>query len=210
MTTKALLKTRIADDLARADISTQIGEAIDDAINHYKEKRFFFSETRLATFVTVAAQSTYTSSDDTDVPLFVELDAVMLSDGTNTRELQYISPAEIEWLLDSSASSGRPNRYSYYEQSFRFYPIPDAVYTIRPIGLIEKAGPATDDEANNVWMTKAYELIRAKAKVLLAEHVIIDMELAGLMGVAEGKAYAKLRRETSKKQSGGMIEATEF
>ncbi len=210
MTTKSLLITRIADDLARADLTSQIGNAIDDAITHYQVQRFFFNETRLATFVTVAAQSTYTSSDDADVPLFIELDAVMLNDGTNNRELEHISPAEIEWLLDSAASSGRPNRYSYYEESFRLYPVPDIVYTIRPIGLISKAGPATDDEAGNVWMTKAFELIRSRAKLLLAGHVIIDPELAGMMSVAEQQAYDKLRRQTSKKQSGGTIEATCF
>jgi hypothetical protein len=210
MTTKSLLIARIADDLARADLTSQIGNAIDDAITHYQPMRFFFNETRLATFVTVAAQSTYTASDDTDVPLFIELDAVMLSDGTNTRELEHISPTEIERLLDSSASSGRPTRYSYYEQSFRFYPVPDIAYTIRPIGLIEKAGPATDDELNNVWCVYAFELIRCRAKLLLTAHVIVDPELASIMSEAERQAYDKLRRETSKKQSGGVIEATCF
>ena len=210
MTTKTILKARIADDLARSDLTVQIGEAIDDAINHYKEKRFFWNETRLATFVTVAGTSTYTSSEDADIPLFVELDAVMLNDGTNTYNLRLVTPEEIEGLLDSSASSGRPYNYSYYEESFRLYPIPDAVYTVRPIGLIEKAGPATDGEANNVWMLNAFELIRCKAKGLLAQHVIIDTELAAIAYAAEQVAYQMLRRKSSKKQGGSGIEATSF
>jgi hypothetical protein len=210
MTTKSLLITRIADDLARADLTSQIGNAIDDAITHYQVQRFYFNVTRLATFVTVAAQSTYTSVDDADVPKFIEIDSISLSDGTSTFSLTLITPEEIELLLDSYASSGRPNRYSYYEESFRLYPVPDAVYTVRPSGLIEVAGPATDDEAGNVWMTKAFELIRCRAKVLLSGHVIIDPELASMMSVGEGQAYDKLRRQTSKKQSGGMIEATCF
>jgi hypothetical protein len=226
VTTLSLLKTRIADDINRTDLTSQIADAITDAITHYKEQRFFFTETRSSTFATVATptpQSTYISSDDADIPLFVEIDDVFLNDGTNERRLTWASPAEMQWLLDSSAASGRPYKYSYFEQSFRLYPIPDAVYTVRPIGVIEKAAPATDGEADNVWMTKAFELIRCRAKWYLCGHTIQDFEMVIAMGGnpntpdgkngeggAVGAALQKLRRETAKKTYGGMIAATQF
>lgn len=211
MTTLTLLKARIADDIIRSDLTTQIGEAITDAITHYQATRFWFNVTRLATFTTVAAQSLYATADDADIPNFIEIDDVFLNDGSNERRLSWGSPAELQYLLDSSGSSGTPYAYSYFEQSFRLYPIPDAARTVRPIGLIQKAAPATDGEANNVWMLGgAFELIRCRAKAYLAAHVMMDLEMAQVMVAAEDSALRRLRRETMKKSDGGMIEATTF
>lgn len=223
MSTLGTLKTRILDDFevprigrtgqevpsVRVNIN-QVGDAITDAIEHYKTTRFWFNETRTATFATVADQSIYTVSDDADIPLFVEIDVVFLNDGSNENELVYATPAEIQNLLDSSASSGEPSRWSYFESSFRLYPVPDAAYTVRPIGLIEKAAPSTDGEASNVWMVNAFELIRCRAKLYLAIHAQMDERTIRTMDAAERSAYRKLRGETTKKQSGGLIQATAF
>ena len=211
MTTKTVLKARIADDIARSDLTTQIGEAIDDAITHYKSRRFYFTETRSATFATVAAQSTYSSSDDADVPLFIKLDGVSLVDSSSlAHRLERYDPERIEFLLDSSAPSGRPYAYAYFDQSFRLYPIPDAVYTVRPFGHIERAGPATDGEASNVWMVNAFELIRCRAKAYLYTHVIRQMDKAALMQEAEGQALSALTTKTTKQTALGRIEASDF
>jgi hypothetical protein len=212
MTTLAILKARIEDDLNRSDIDTQIGEAITDAINFWKPTRFYFNETRSSTFATVASTSTYTTSEDADIPLFVKLDAVFLNDGTNNHELTWYPPEEMEYLLDSNASSTRPYAYTYFETSFRLYPVPDAVYTVRPIGLIEKAAPASDGEASNVWMTEAFELIRCRAKLYLITHLDIDdkMTQIQLLSAAEQSALSKLRRESTKRAGGGRIVGTDF
>jgi hypothetical protein len=212
MTTLTLLKARIADDLNRSDLTSQIAQAITDAINFWKPTRFFFNETRLATFNTTDGTSIYTSSEDADIPLFVKLDAVFINDGTHNHELQWVSPEEMEYLLDSQTSEGLPRAYTYFESSFRFYPIPDATYTVRPIGLIEKAAPASDDEASNVWMTEAFELIRCRAKLYLITHLDIDdkMTQIQLLSAAEQSALSKLRRESTKRAGGGRIVGTDF
>ena len=209
MTTQTLLKARIADDLIRTDLTTQIGEAITDAITHYQSERFYFNTVRTATFATTANISVYTSSEDADIPLFVEIDDVFVNDGSNERRMKWESPASMQDLLGTT-SSGVPRCYSYFEESFRVYPVPNAAYTVRPIGLIEKAAPASDGEANNVWMVEAFELIRCRAKAYLAAHVMMDIELAQVMTVAEDAALKRLRRQTAKKDYGGMIEATAF
>ena len=74
MTTLATLKSRIADDISRSDLTTQIANSITDAITYYQNRRFFFNETRSETFDTVAAQSLYRSSDDAAIPTFARLD----------------------------------------------------------------------------------------------------------------------------------------
>lgn len=217
MTTKTALKATIADDLIRSDLTTQIGEAIDTAIKFYQNHRFYFNEVRSVTFATVASQSTYASSDSTNIPLFVHLDSVYLVDSSSrVWELSRTDPIDMEFLLDSSASEGRPYEYAYFESSFRLYPIPDGIYTVRPMGVIKKAVPATDGEADNVWMTEAYELIRCRAKAILAEHTLVDPDLMIRMvgpdgdSGATGRALSSLMAETAKKVSLGRIVPTTF
>lgn len=196
MTTLTLLKSTIADDIDRTDLTSQIAAAINSAIAFYATKRFYFNETRSSTFVTVAAQSRYTSSDDTDIPKFVSLDRMFLIDtGSLVYELEQIDPLEMELLLDSGASSSRPNCFSWYERTFAFHPIPDGIYTIRPLGIIQKDAPATDDEENNIWMTDGFELIRSAAKRYLTMHVINDPDLMQRASQAEGMARDQLKSD---------------
>lgn len=212
MSTLGTLKAEIADDIARSDLTTQIASAISSAIDHYKSRRFYFNETRSVTFNTVAGQSTYDVGDNVNIPLFAKLDDVFLTDtgGTVSCLDREQEPASMEELLDSSAASGEPYLYGYYEESFRFYPIPDAAYTIRPVGVIEKAAPVNDAETDNVWMTKAYELIRCRAKVYLYGHVIRDAEEAATAGAAEQAALSALRDRGASKIGSGQIVRTYF
>lgn len=211
MTTLGTMKAEIADDLGRSNLTAQIASAIASAIDHYKSRRFWFNSVRSATFVTVAAQSTYSVSDDADIPLMAKVDRVTLTDsGGIIYNLDRIDPGEMEDLLDASASSGRPESWTWIEDTFRFHPIPDAVYTIRLTGVYEKAAPASDDEANNVWMTKAYELIRSRAKVYLYGHVIHAPDKAMTAGQAEVAALAALDERTSLRTADGRITPTVF
>lgn len=211
MTTLGTMKAEIADDLGRSNLTSQIASAISSAIDHYKSRRFWFNSVRSATFATVAAQSTYSSSDDSDIPLMAKVDRITLADsGGIIYVLDRISPDEMEELLDSSASSGRPECWTWIEDTFRFHPVPDAVYTVRLTGVYEKAAPADDTEANNVWMTKAYELIRCRAKVYLYGHVVHAPDKAGLAGQAEAAALAALDERTSLRMADGQIMPTVF
>ena len=213
MSTLGTLKAQIADDLARDDLESQIAAEIPNAIDFYQEKRFWFNETESATFVTVAAQTEYDVDDDADIPLFIDIDEVEITDSSGSLwQLAPVSAGRMKYLL-SLSSSGRPTHYSYFASKFHFYPAPDTVYTITPIGHITKAEPANDDvEDDNVWMNEAKELIRCRAKAYISTHVTMDLEMAQAMSSAEQDAYAHLRRKTNKRQASTskMIEATDF
>ena len=212
MSTLATLKSTIADDLARSDLTTQIAAAITQAIDYYKEERLFWMDTRAETFATVAAQEAYDVDDDSAIPLFIKVDAMFLedSDGISYGPLERLDPKVMERLLDDSAASGRPDSWSYYNDTFYFHPIPDAAYTVRPMGQIEVAAPASDVETANPWMTKSFELLRCAAKGYLFLHVIKAPEQAGAMVLAAGRELDKLRRDTSKRTADGRITATSF
>ena len=210
MSTLGLLKSRISDDLARDDLSTQIGQAIEDAIEHYRCRRFFFNETRSATFTTASGQAVYSVGDDDDIPLFFDLDDMFLTDSSQTYRLKVDDPHRLELLSDSSSASGRPYRYAWFDQSIRLYPIPDGAYTVRPVGAIEKASPAGDNETGNVWMVSAFELLRCRAKAYLYAHVIKNIEMAGVCQSAEAQAIGALRGATNKRTTTGRITASQF
>lgn len=212
MTTLTALKAEIADDLSRSDLTSQIATAITAAITFYKTTRFWFNETRASTFVTVDGQSTYTSSDDADIPLWFSIDQVLLIDSsTNVTELRRVDPQRMElWLTGATPTEGQPSDYTYFEKAFRFYPVPDAVYTIRPVGAIEKAAPATDGEASNVWMTDAYQLIKFRAKAQLYRNVIRQLDKAGDMDSEERLELTRLRSAGGKRTGSGRIVPTQF
>ncbi len=212
MTTLATLKSAIADDLARSDLTTQIAAAITQAISFYQEERLFWMETRSITFDTVAAQSAYTEDDDSSIPLWIKIDRLFIedSDGEVYGPLDRLDEGEMEQLLDASASSGRPDSWALYNDTFYFHPIPDEAYTVRPHGQVLVAAPGSEDEPNNKWMTKAFELIRCAAKGYIFLHTMKDPDQASVMAVAAERELAKLRRDTSKRTATGQIVATQF
>ena len=209
MTTRSVLRARIEDDLARYDIPNQIYDAINDAILHYQSTRLFFTETRTATFMTVAGQSYYSAADDPDIPDMYQVDDAQITVSGNVYSLDREDATQLEQLIGSTASSGDPLSWAWVDRGILLYPIPNAIRTIRLLGGIKKAAP-TDDTPGNVWMTEAFELIRAHAKLLLAVHVTNDDGLAQRMSAAAEGAKARLERETSSKRATGSIMSTVF
>lgn len=205
MSTLTLLKARIADDLARGDISQQIGEAINDAIAHYQSERFYFNESRTAIFSTVIGQREYTPTDTV-----VNIDALFATVSGDTRLLSQEDPYRMELRHDASTTQGPPTRWAYYGQKISLYPLPDAVYTMRIVGQIKAAAPADDATAGNVWMTEAFELLRASAKLRLAVHVLRDDDMAAKMDAAVNVALQRLHLETALRTGMGRIVATHF
>lgn len=211
MTTQTIMKADIADDFARSDLTSAIADAITRAIAHFQHRRFYFNETRSLTFATVATQARYATADDADIPKFITLDGVFSTNtGGQTTQLDPMTVQRFELLNDSSSSSGEPRDYCYFDMGFGLYPVPDAVYTIRPIGHVMKDAPATDGEASNVWMTEAYQLIRSRAAAEVALKKTRDYEYAEAMSIATDSELNRLLIETSKRKATGKIRATCF
>lgn len=210
MTTLATLKAEIASDLDREDgsLATEIAAAITTAIGYYKPKRFYFNERRSLTFSTVASQQNYGSADNTAIPDLVRIDRVHKTVSGQRMTLRRVDFLDLEPLYDVSASTGEPYDFAYFNREIWLYPVPDQVYTIRVIGLYKVAGPATDGEADNPWMTEAYELIRYRAEAYLAANSLRNPELASAKLQAEADALSSLRAETTKRASLGTIQGS--
>lgn len=211
MTTYGAMQDRIADELDRTDLTSQIQKAIQTAVDKYQRKRFFFNEARSLTFNTVDGQEFYTSSDASDIPNLLMIDNVKLTiSGSDKVELERVPYSELEH--DSSnltVDEGQPTAYAYYAKQLRLYPIPDAAYAVRVSGVFALSDlSATGD--TNAWMTDAEALIRSRAKRELLTHVIRDAEGAAAMAQAEAEELQSLIQETNARSSTGSIVPTEF
>lgn len=211
MTTRAILRARILDDLERdqATYGTQIDNCIDDAIAFYQPKRFFFNESAGVTLSTVAAQQTYTFSTPTTVGSitteFYEIDRVYVTQSSTTYDLDVQNYNDILSWTDSATPTGRPTDFAYAARKLIVYPIPDAIYTVTLTGHIKVAKPASDGEADNPWMTEAFELVRSAAKRFFGAHIISDDGLAARSQAMEALALKSLMDATVDRVRTGYV-----
>ncbi len=212
MTTLTVMKARIASELRRSNITTQIADAINTAITAYEHERFYVSESRENTFNTVASQEFYSSVDAPFLASLTKIDFVFVEIQNTKFELIPIQTRLMEGATSTSITIGTPVEYNFYEQKLRFYPIPSDIWPIIVGGVSSVAAPLTDGEANNFWMTKAERLIRSRAKQELALHVLKDVTLAQMMGGAAEEAYEQLNVRTTRitKTGGGKIKPMNF
>jgi hypothetical protein len=212
VTTQTIMKARIADELARTDLTSQIAYAITDAIAAYQGEAWHWNESRTTvSFSTVASQEFYTSSDDADIANIRKIQYSVLYVGDDVRKLEYRCPEDMEYLSANGTQEGTPWSYGWYDNKIRLYPVPDTVYTVRIAAHVKVAAPASDGEASNPWMTDAERLIRSRAKLELALHVLRDDALAATMAEAVKEAWSDLKSQTNMLFAGdGRMRAMEF
>ncbi len=210
MTTLADIQARVASDLTRSDLTSQIANAVSDAINHYQRYRFWFNVTRLQTFTTNPGQQTYTAADLSVIPNIIRVDALFIFQGgsTTTYPLDRYEPADFE-VIAATLGGGKPTAFTYVDQQILLWPTPGAAYTLR-LHAHYKLAPLVNPTDTNSWVTDAEELIRSHAKLLLYTDVLDDEEGMQRMQAKIPALVDALKYETSARRSNGQIEGTEW
>lgn len=172
MTTLGNLKSRVASDLARSDLTTDIANAISDAIDEYGDVPFYWLMEE-ATVSTVAGTATVALPTS-----FRRLHMLTVTDSAGDREDLPPGRNQISYeeyrarVWNTSSSRGQPCEYAIWNELVWFDPTPDAVYTITFSYFGPVVGvPATDGDTN-AWTTTAEQMVRAKAKALIFRDVI--------------------------------------
>lgn len=204
MSTYGDMKARIADELSRTDLSSQIASEIQSAIFYYQDDRFYFDQRRDVTFNTVASQEFYSNSDITNFNLLIDLDAVTVTVNGNRFNVKPWPYPDLEMISVTTTTLGEPNYYAIYAQQMRLYPIPQQVYSVRLSGVFSLAAPILDADSN-AWTNDAEELIRARAKKKINLNYIKDTEQATIDQTSETEAYNGLINRTAKYLSTGQI-----
>lgn len=211
MSDLATMKARIASELRRSNITSQIASAISTAIQSLEDMRFNFDESRAITFTTVADQEFYDGNDSALIPRIQKIDYVKLIISNYPYDLLPETPERIETLNSNGTQTGEPKVYCYYGQQIRLSYIPSDAWTVRIGGVIRIPEPASDSEADNPWMIEAERAVRCRAKYELYEHVLKDAAMAqrfhpdNEVGPTH-EAMRQLRRRTNQLQQQGGFE----
>lgn len=204
-------------DIAR-DIDDTTGEytvdiqrAIAAAIRYCERETYYFNETRDVTFSTIAGQQWYGAAAHEQIPRLVHIQAAYHEDHTgNVSDLHREVPQVLERLSDRNIAKGEPVAYTYFGQRLRLYPMPDGAYNIRLQLGAYRLAPLTSFEIPNAWVTEAYDLIKARAKYILAKDTLKDPQVATEALRDYQDQHRSLKRETTSRSSLGLVRATTF
>lgn len=213
--TRAGLEAQIADDLARSDLTMQIGEAVQTAIDAYANDRFWFNEAYrvTATLSISTASIALAAGIGTTTTRFEDIDRVRLLRTSGNFIDMY--KRDYDWIMarQDAVVHTQPAEYCVYGEALHFDSFGDKAYTFYIDG-IKKLGNAAQDsysESSSVaWFADARELIRHRAKRELYAHVLKDIELAAASAAAEGDAFNELKDKTNQRITTGFIRPTEF
>jgi hypothetical protein len=201
-------KTRISTELRRANLLTEIGQAINDAIDEAAKNRFYFNEMHTS-FPTVIGQEYYP-----DLGL-VELDDVWYYlngvVGGQKERLYLENQLDANDLRIGNAIGGQLQSISRYGGQLRIQPIPTSVQTIYLDGYGKLTpAPLTADGHTNAFLVDAERYIRALAKRILFQDIIRDYGEARVYATLAEDYRQQLEIDTTLKSTTDTIRSTEF
>lgn len=200
MSTLAILKSDIADDLERSDLTTQIAALIPRAVEHFADNDFWFLE---------KTNTISLSADDTSstVPTGLRNEQELrITEGSYQYTLTKRSYAELQALATASVAKGIPNSYAYQDGKFYWWPTNDQSRTVYVDGIYDETAWASDS-ATNAWSDEARELIKAEVKYRIARDILRDPERMTTENIARNEYLRELRGKTTKKKRTGRLKA---
>lgn len=216
MTTYGVMKSTIADEIVRDDLSTQIGRAVINAIKQWEVTRFHFNEKRYR-ILTVAGQEYYdlitptllTSSGGAvgTGETLIELDSITCTISAGQKPYPLTERTQ-QWMDDNQSSSyqGQPDSYGFFGDQLRIYPIPNGVFTLN-LSTLARLATLSADADTNAWMTDGEVLIREHAKMILYRDVLRDPDGETNASKAVVEAEWALKRRMAAKVATGTMRA---
>jgi hypothetical protein len=206
----AALQARIADELNRSDLTSQIALEIASAIRHYERQRFWFNEVRDTSLVTVPNVASIAAP--TTMVEGLRLD---LNYGTHLYPLEYEAWKDFEDYggADTGFTPGVPQRYGYFADQFWFLPVPDQAYSLTLSG-VERLADLVNGSDSNAWTTDGEELIRMRAKQAVRINYLdhqgaiqqaMTFAEEGYLSPQEKAAHASLLRLSALKRRRGHL-----
>lgn len=192
------LQSRIADDLNRTDLTSQIKENILLAIQHYKGERFWFNETS-TTLASVTSQGYVTAPTD-----IIRIDHFYITiSGRNIEML----PEDLDSVIGyRPTTNGRPRAFCYYQDRFELDRLADQIYSM-PLYYVKELSQLSSDSDTNNWTTNAEDVVVFHAEKMLYANVIKDTEKAQTAGALETAALTELRSRAKARTTTGYTKA---
>lgn len=196
---------RITTELRRSNATTDVKQAINDAILEAANNRLFFNEFDDQHFDTVANQEYY---PDLGV---VDIDAIWWFNGPTRYNLALEKNNVLDDLANGNVLGGQLLAMSHYGGQFRLYPIPTSVITVHVSGYgALQPYPLVNDADANAWMTEGELYIRALAKRNYLRDVVRDYGEARVYDTVSQDYLNTLLEKTAIKSATGEIRSTQF
>lgn len=204
MSTYGAMQTRIANELHRTDLSTNdhITNAIKAAIKHYERERWYFNEaTTSASLTTSAGLATYPLPSD-----FMKLDSLKLTINGWKCDIAPMPYIEMDKRDSGNSATRGPSKWwAVYANVLRLYPVPDGTY-VQTMSYQKRLTTLSASADTNAWVDEMEELIRTKAKEILARQVMRNYPLADQLLVAlKTDIYPQARAENDERLMSGRL-----
>lgn len=201
MATLGELKARIANECDRDDLTTEIADRINRAIEYYADTRFWFNE-QIKTATTTADDEYVTPPTGLRRE---DANGVFITVGGFKYPLEKRDRTYIQYWQATQNIKGQPVEFAYENEQWRLFPTPSDAYTLTVLGVYDIDAPADDDSSND-WTNHAEDLIAARARLLISRDVTYDSEMIASARAAEQEALTRLKGETSERTSMGRME----
>lgn len=215
--TLAVMKARIATELGRTNLTSQIAEAISSAILEMQKERFRFSDADPANppaFNTVPGRWIYDATDNGNIATIYRWDDFNLLLNGELYKLDPLTPEEVKTYNETGSGQGFPTGFAYEGNKILLSPVPDQVYAMSFSGSLRIPAPLTDTEIGNFWMTDGELLIRSRAKYEIATHVTRNPVMAQAMSPLEPgatwMALRSLKGEAARATGLGRVRVTQW
>lgn len=196
------LKNRIIAETNRDDLEDELASylsmAIEQAIDSYSAERFWFNEARTTSAVTVGGEYV-------NLPTGLrKLDYVWLVVGNVNFPLTKRETWEIEELY-STPQRGQPTDFAVVQEQIRIWPTPTTAWSLIWEYVKDVTPPLVNDGDTNAWLDRAYDLIDARARLILYRDFFRDGDGAAAAKIAEAEAYARVKSETNVRIGTGRV-----
>ncbi len=236
MATYGDMVTRVTDELARSDLTSQVQTSIMRAIRFYERRPWWFNQTTF-TFPTTYAQEYYSDVEagNRTISRLKVVDGAILNVSTvNRYPIRQRSWDYINRISFTTTNYGQPQDFCLYGSSgyqnfsptaavasgqiMRLYPIPDSQpYTITICGIItlldqEGLGPYSypPNTTTDVWSLDCEDLICTRAKWDVCSSYLKDLDGAQAAKGQETEALASLTRINTLKSTVGRSAGSAF
>jgi len=188
MATLGDLKARIADEILKRNLTTQIAQHIARAIEHFADRRFWFNEAKFTATTTGGNYAVGTPAE------LRKIDMLSLTVGGSAYPLE---SRAWSWVEDMQGfpSAGQPTDYALSSGQILLYPTPDQAYALAIIGIFDLPALATDADSN-AWTNEGADLIAGRTRMTLYRDVLRDAEGVALAKDAISEAESALNRKT--------------
>jgi len=195
------LKTRIADELDRTDLGSQIDRELRAAVRHYEVKRWWFNEHTTSTTATSSTTNFAMPSD------LIQLDRLELIVTARPRELNQISWQRFvdNWRFNTTA--GEPQEFARFANRVWLGPIPRQDYELTWYYMRTLSPTSFSDGTNNEWTAEAGDLISVRTLKALGARTLhfASGELA-LYAQLERDAYNSLCELSEQRVKTGLAD----